>query len=296
VSDTLHASRAAIGGTVVTVAARGEQTKRVVPPPRQGGMSSAQLRYRRAEPVLLGVLCLVIVLVAWQVSSDAGWVNKLFVSSPTSVARQLGHYVTTHQFWLDLETTGVTFLEGLGLSLVVGLILGLAMGFSKRIGYFFDYAVSLSYAAPRIALVPILILWFGIGRTTGVAMVFLLAVFPIIINTMTGVQNVDATVLEMARSQKASTVQLFRTVIIPGSLPSVISGIRLAIGNGLIGVIVAEFLAGSSAGLGYTMQQAAQQFDAAQLFAGLIVISVLGLIATQILRMVERHFQGWRTS
>ncbi len=75
-----------------------------------------------------------------------------------------------------------------------------------------------------------------------------------------------------------------------------LSGIRLAIGNGLIGVVVAEFLAGSNSGLGYTMQQAAQQFDAAQLFAGLIVISAIGLIATQILRMVERHFQGWRTS
>jgi ABC-type nitrate/sulfonate/bicarbonate transport system permease component len=280
----------------VTLAARGEHTKRVVPSARQGGMSSAQLRYRRAEPVLLGVLCLVIIVVAWQVSSDTGLVNKLFVSSPTSVARQLWDYVTTHQFWADLEATGVTFLEGLGLSLVVGLILGLAMGFSRRIGHFFDYAISLAYASPRIALVPILILWFGIGRKSGIAMVFLMAVFPIIINTMTGVQNVDSTILEMARSQKASTLQLFRTVIIPASLPSILSGIRLAIGNGLIGVVVAEFLAGSSAGLGYTMQQAAQQLDAAQLFAGLIVISALGLIATQILRMVERHFQGWRTS
>jgi NitT/TauT family transport system permease protein len=280
----------------VTVAARGEHTKRAVPPARQGGMSSAQLRYRRAEPVLLGVLCLVIIVVAWQVSSDTGLVNKLFVSSPTSVARQLWHYVTTHQFWQDLEATGITFLEGLGFSLVVGLILGLAMGFSKRIGYFLDYAVSLAYASPRIALVPILILWFGIGRKSGIAMVFLMAVFPIIINTMTGVKNVDSTILEMARSQKASTLQLFRTVIIPASLPSMISGIRLAIGNGLIGVVVAEFLAGSSAGLGYTMQQAAQQFEAAQLFAGLIVISAIGLIATQILGMVERHFQGWRTS
>ena len=98
-------------------------------------MSSAQLRYRRAEPVLLGALCLVIIVVAWQVSSDTGLVNKLFVSSPTSVARQLWDYVTTHQFWADLEATGVTFLEGLGLSLVVGLILGLAMGFSRRIGH-----------------------------------------------------------------------------------------------------------------------------------------------------------------
>jgi ABC-type nitrate/sulfonate/bicarbonate transport system permease component len=87
-----------------------------------------------------------------------------------------------------------------------------------------------------------------------------------------------------------------RTVIIPGALPSMISGIRLAIGNGLIGVVVAEFLAGGNSGLGTTMQLAAQQFEAAQLFAGLVIISVLGLIATQLLKAAERYFQRWRTS
>ncbi len=263
-------------------------------PPR--GMSSAQVRYRRLEPMLLGLSCLVIALIAWQICSAAGVVNKQFVSSPTAIARQLWHYLSTAQFWQDLQTTGITFLEGLGYSIVIGLILGLSMGFFKRVGYFFDYAISLVYASPRIALVPILILWFGIGRKTGIAMVFLMAVFPIIINTMTGVQNVDPILVEMSRSQKASRLQLVRTVIIPASLPSMLSGIRLAIGNGLIGVVVAEFLAGSNSGLGYTMQVAAQQFEAAQLFAGLFVISALGLIATQLLKLVERYFQRWRTS
>lgn len=279
----------------MTTTTRDGRTERVARPVPHG-MSRARIRYRRIEPVMLGVCCLVILLLAWQICSDTGVVDKLFVSSPTAIAKQLWHYLTTPQFWADLETTGVTFLEGLACSLVVGLILGLAMGFFKRVGHFFDYAISMTYASPRIALVPILILWFGIGRKTGIALVFLMAVFPIIINTMTGVQNVDQTLVEMARSQNASKLQLIRTVIIPASLPSMISGIRLAIGNGLIGVVVAEFLAGSSYGLGYTMQVAAQQFEAAQLFAGLIVISALGLLATQLLRLLERHFQRWRTS
>lgn len=260
------------------------------------GMSPAQVRYRRVEPIVLGIACLVIALVAWQICSVTGVVNKLFVSSPIDIAKKLGDYLTTKQFWRDLKSTGITFLEGLAYSIVVGLVLGLSMGFFKRVGYFFDYAISLVYASPRIALVPILILWFGIGRKTGIAMVFLMAVFPIIINTMTGVQNVDPSLIEMSRSQKASRLQLVRTVVIPASLPSMISGVRLAIGNGLIGVVVAEFLAGSGSGLGYTMQVAAQQFDAAQLFAGLFVISALGLIATQLLKLVERYFQRWRTS
>jgi ABC-type nitrate/sulfonate/bicarbonate transport system permease component len=253
-------------------------------------------RYRRNEPILLGSLCLVLVLIAWQIGSEAGWVDKQFVSSPIDVGKQLWDYVSTSQFWDDLKTTGLTFVYGLALSLVVGIALGLAMGWFKRVHYFLDYFVSVVYASPRIAIVPLLILWFGIGRQTGVAMVFLMAVFPILINTMTGVQNVDPVLVEMCRSQKATRLQLMRTMIIPASLPQMISGVRLAIGNGLIGVVVAEFLAGSGSGLGYTMQAAAQAFEAAQLFAGLVVISALGLIATQLLKLLERRFDRWRTS
>ncbi|GAA5190430.1 ABC transporter permease [Rugosimonospora acidiphila] len=260
------------------------------------GMSPWRLRYRRREPIVLGTLCLILVLVAWQVAADAGWVNKLFVSSPTDVARAMWDYITTAQFAKDLSTTGLTFIYGLLLSLVAGIVLGLLMGWYKRVGFFLDYLVSLVYASPRIALVPLLILWFGIGRTTGIAMVFLMSVFPVLINTMTGVHSVDPLLIEMARSQKASRLQLIRTVVLPGALPQVLSGVRLAIGNGLIGVVVAEFLAGSSSGLGFTMQAAAQSFEAPQLFAGLVIISALGLIATQLLRILERRFQRWRTS
>ncbi|MGX7677714.1 ABC transporter permease [Jatrophihabitans sp. DSM 45814] len=278
-----------------------QTTKEVARPVRPAtpvpwGMSPWRARLRRNESILWGTLCLVLFLILWQVAADVGWVNKLFVSSPTDVGKQLWDYVRTAQFYKDCKTTGLTFIYGLALSLVVGLVLGLAMGFFRRVGYFFDYFISVVYASPRIALVPLLILWFGIGRETGVAMVFLMAVFPIVINTMTGVQTVDPTLMEMARSQKAGKLQLLRTVVIPGSLPQMLSGVRLAIGNGLIGVVVAEFLAGSSSGLGFTMQAAAQSFEAAQLFAGLVVISAFGLIATQLLKLLEKHFQRWRTS
>lgn len=270
--------------------------REAAPAPGVRAGSAWRVRYRRAEPVLLGSLCLVLVLIAWQLASDAGWVDKKFVSSPIDVGRQLWAYVSTQQFYNDLRTTGLTFVYGIALSLLVGLALGLAMGSFRRVRYFLDYFVSVVYASPRIALVPLLILWFGTGHKTGIAMVFLMAVFPILINTMTGVRNVDPMLIEMCRSQKATRLQLIRTVIIPGSLPEVISGVRLAIGNGLIGVVVAEFLAGSDSGLGYTMQQAAQSFEAAQLFAGLVVISGLGLIVTQLLKLLERRFDRWRTS
>jgi NitT/TauT family transport system permease protein len=259
-------------------------------------MSPWRIRLRRLEPVLLGLLCLALFVGLWQLASDRGWVDKLFVSSPSDVAHQLWRYMTSEVFLKDFRTTALTFVYGLLLSLVAGLVLGLAMGLVKPVGYFFDYFFSLLYASPRIALVPLFVLWFGIGRSTGVAMVFLMALFPIMINTTSGVRNVDASLVEMARSQKAGRLQLIRTVIIPGSLPQIISGIRLAIGNALIGVVVAEFLAGGGSGLGYRMQAAAQNFQAAQMFAGLVIISALGLIMTQLLKFVESYFQRWRTS
>ena len=259
-------------------------------------MSVWQLWWRRRERLLLGTLCIVLFLVAWQVASDEGWVDKLFVSAPIDVGKQLWVYVRTAAFRSDLATSGSAFFEGLALSLGVGLVVGAAMGWFKRVGYFLDYFVSIVYSAPRIALVPLLILWYGIGHKTGVAMVFLMAVFPILINTMSGVRNVDPTLLEMARSQKAGHLQILRTVVLPASLPEVISGVRLAIGNGLIGFVVAEFLAGRDSGLGFRMQESAQQFDAPQLFAGLVVIAVFGLALTQLLQYAERHLQRWRTS
>lgn len=259
-------------------------------------MSPWHVRYRRIEPALLGTSCLVLFLALWQVAADVGWVDRLYVSAPTDVAKQLWVYVRTEEFLRDLKTTTITFVDGLALAVVVGLAVGLAMGLFKRVGYFFDYFFSLLYASPRIALVPTFILWFGIGRKTGIAMVFLMALFPILVNTTSGVRSVDPTLLEMARSQTASRLQMVRTVIIPASLPQIISGMRLAIGTAMIGVVVAEFLAGSSSGLGYTMQVAAQNFQAAQVFVGLVVISALALVATQILALVERYFQRWRTS
>jgi ABC-type nitrate/sulfonate/bicarbonate transport system permease component len=278
------------------VIAAAEEDQGAASGPAALSMSHWRLRYRRLEPALLGTACIVLFLALWQIAVEAGWIDRLFVSSPWDVAKQMWEYVRTDQFARDLKSTSITFGDGLGLSVVVGLVFGVAMGLFKRVGYFFDYFISLLYASPRIALVPTFILWFGIGRQTGVAMVFLMSAFPIAINTMTGVRNVDPTLIEMARSQTASRMQLIRTVVIPASFPQIVSGVRLAIGTALIGVVVAEFLAGNSSGLGYTMQVAAQNFQAAQVFVGLVMISVLGLVLTQILAMVERYFQRWRTS
>jgi NitT/TauT family transport system permease protein len=153
--------------------------------------------------------------------------------------------------------------------------------------------INFLYATPRIALTPLLIIWFGIGSTSKVAIVFLMAVFPIIINTSAGVQNIDQGVLKVAKCYGASDLQTFRTVALPAIVPFVISGLRLAVGQALIGVFVSE-LSGAQHGIGLLMNTAGQQFQTSVVFAGLIIFAVTGVVLTALLRRVERHFAAWR--
>ncbi|HLI15840.1 MAG TPA: ABC transporter permease [Acidimicrobiales bacterium] len=249
--------------------------------------------YRRHERVLLGLASIVVVIAAWQVCSDLGVVNPLFASSPSLVARAGYHYVTSAAFGRDIGATGLAFAIGFALSVVAGVVIGFAIGWYRRVNYALDYLISFAYAAPRIALIPIIIVWFGIGVKASVAIVFLLAVFPVLVNTANGVRTVDPTLVEMARSLGVSRWDMFRTVLLPAAVPSIMTGIRLSVGLGLVGVIVAEFLA-STAGIGYMMSNAASNYDTTKVFVGLVIMSVLGVVLTELFKRIEHYFDRWR--
>lgn len=244
------------------------------------------------KPVL-GGLTVVVVVGAWQLFAAMHIVNPAFVSSPSQIARSAGAYVTSSKFGQDLAASGTDFLIGFALAVVVGIVVGFAVGWFRYVSYALDYLISLAYSAPRIALVPVLIVWFGIGARAEVATIFLMAVFPMIINTATGVRTVDRTLVELARSFDASPMTVLRTVVFPAAVPQMLSGVRLAIGVGLIGVVVAEFTAASK-GIGYMMETSANDFQTARVFVGLVIISLAGLILTELARRVEQHFDRWR--
>ena len=249
---------------------------------------------RRTQRVWLGVIGALVVLGAWQLCSDLNVVNPAFSSSPIQIAQAFGDYFSPiGGGWYALKISAIEFALGFMLSLVVGLPVGFAMGWFRWFDYLVDPLVNFGYAAPRIALVPLLVIWFGIGTPSKVAVVFLSSVFPIIINTASGVRIADASLIQVARSFKASQLQLFRTVIIPGAVPSIVTGIRLGIGQGLIGMVVGELLS-STAGLGYTIETAGNNLQSPTMFVAVFLVSGIGVVLTQSIRVVERRLDRWR--
>jgi NitT/TauT family transport system permease protein len=258
-------------------------------PPR--GFAKAIRKYQR---LLLGVLGAVIVLAAWQICSDTKVVNPAFASSPIQIIEAFHSYFSpAGGGWSALKISAIEFALGFVLSLAVGLLVGFAVGWFRWFEYLVDPLINFGYAAPRIALVPLLVIWFGIGTPSKVAVVFLSAVFPIIINTASGVKVVDNQLIQVSRSFKASQLQLFRTVVIPGAVPSIVTGIRLGIGQGLIGMVVGELLA-STAGLGYTIETAGNNLQQPTMFVAVFLVSGIGVILSQLMRIVERRLDQWR--
>ena len=164
-----------------------------------------------------------------------------------------------------------------------------------RVNAVLDPFVSALYATPRIALLPLVMIWFGIGLMSKVAIVFLGAVFPILVNTITGVRTIDADFIKVARSFGSNDRQLFLKVALPSSVPLLLAGLRLGLGHGLIGIVVGEMF-GATEGLGFLISVAGARFQTDKVMVGIIIIAVAGMTMTAILRAIERRFERWRPS
>ncbi|MGH3437687.1 MAG: ABC transporter permease, partial [Sciscionella sp.] len=218
---------------------------------------------------------------------------SILLPGPGDVIGAFRDMFSSSSIWVDLRASGEELLYGFLLAAGVGILLGLAIGWYRRVGYIFDPFINFFYAVPRIALFPLLIIWLGIGLTSKISLVFLVGVFPVIINTSSGVRNLDPQLLRTARCFGASDLQIFRTVALPGSVPFILSGLRLAVGQSLIGVFVAELL-GAQHGIGMLMTNAGDQFQTATVFAGLFIFALAGVLLTSLVRRAERHFDAWR--
>jgi NitT/TauT family transport system permease protein len=250
-------------------------------------------RLGRIEPWLIGVGAVIVFLAAWQAVAAARVVPELFLPGPIDIASALASYVTSPEFVPDVTTSGQELLLGFGLAVVAGLPIGLLIGWYRRLRYALDPFISFFYSTPRIALLPLLIIWFGIGIWSKVAVIFLGAFFPIAINTLAGIRSLDPPLLKAARSFGASDLQIFRTVALPGSVPFILTGIRLGVGHALIGVVVGELVAAQH-GVGLAMATAGSTFQTSKVFAGLIIIAGVGVVLQILLQRLEGHFDSWR--
>lgn len=249
--------------------------------------------FARFETSALKIGGIVTGLGLWQLVVAIGLVSPTVISAPSRIVAAGAAYLASHQFAIDARTSGFEFLGGFGLSIVCGIVLGFLMGWFRRLESFLDPIVNFLYASPRIALAPLLILWFGIDIQSKIAIIFLMSVFPITINTTLGVHSVDRDLVDLAHSLNASPWQLIRTIILPSSVPFIVTGMRIGLGVGLIGVVVGEFVAATS-GIGYTIAQAASSYDVDLVFVGLIIVGAAGAILTEALRYVETRLAKWK--
>lgn len=250
-------------------------------------------RGSRAERIVLGTVFLVSLVAAWEVVTALKLEPPIVLPSPMAVIGALHDIFTSPQVWQDFAASGQELVYGFALATTVGILVGLPIGWYARLGYLLEPFVNFLYAIPRVALGPLLIVWLGIGLSSKVALVFLTAVFPVLVNTSSGIRSLDSHLVRVARCFGASDMKIFRTVALPGSVPFILGGLRLAIAQSLIGVFVAELL-GAQHGIGMLIENAGQQFETATVFAGLVIFAAAGMVLTAIVRRLERHFDAWR--
>lgn len=242
---------------------------------------------------MISLLSLAVFLAIWEWLGTSGAINPLFISAPSAIGRAGVKMFADGSIWNDLYVSGTEFAVGFVLAIVVGIPLGIALGWYRRFNYALDPFVSALNASPRVALMPLLIIWFGIGMGSKVAIVFLGAIFPLVLNTKSGMRALDETLLRAARSFGANDWQIFRTIALPGSVPFILAGLRVGLGRALVGIVVGELVA-ATAGIGYIMAIAGATFQTDKLFVGIFLITGFGVLLTNAIDRLEHRFDAWR--
>jgi NitT/TauT family transport system permease protein len=251
--------------------------------------------YRRDERAVLSIAGVVALFVAWQIGSDGGLIDKFFFSSPLAIFAAGVQEVQQPRFWDDAKISALELGVGSLAAVALAVPLGIAIGWYHRVSLTFDPWLNFFNALPRVALVPLVVLWVGLGAEMKTVIVFLGGFFSIILPTVEGVRTVDRQFLDVARSFRAPERLIFTSLIIPGTLPFIVSGIRLAVGRVLAGVIIAEFYA-QTQGLGVMIAKAAASLQSDRMLFGVLLFTILGILLTEGVGYVERYLQRWRPS
>ncbi|MDI6424724.1 aliphatic sulfonate ABC transporter permease SsuC [Cronobacter dublinensis] len=250
--------------------------------------SASQKWLQRAAPWALPVG----VIVVWQLASQAGWLSTRILPSPESVVEAFWRLTASGELWQHLAISSWRALVGFSIGGVIGLALGLISGLSRWGERLLDSSIQMLRNVPHLALIPLVILWFGIDESAKIFLVALGTLFPIYINTWHGIRNIDSGLLEMARSYGLSGFRLFREVILPGALPSIMVGVRFALGLMWLTLIVAETISANS-GIGYLAMNAREFLQTDVVVVAIILYALLGKLADLSARALERVWLRW---
>jgi NitT/TauT family transport system permease protein len=221
--------------------------------------------------------------------------NELLIPPPSSVARTFWQLTVTGELNKHLAATLIEFAYGFTIACIVGVALGYFMGMYKRFDEIMDPWIATLYSIPIIAVVPLIIIWFGIGMTSKVIVVFKITAVAIILNTAAGIKNLDPVWLELAKSLRLSGWETTYKIRVPGALPYIITGMRLGVGRALLGVVVAELMA-ANVGLGYLLRDSSETWDSPKLFVTVFLLAAMGLVSFNLIKRFERRMAPWRQS
>jgi len=252
-----------------------------------------QTTWSRNQDLILGAIGLITVLTAWELSVNVGLVRANWVSSPSRIVAMVPTVFGQDNILAHLQISAIEFLWGFGLAVLVGVPLGILTGWYRTVRGLTEPLISALFATPTVALVPILILIFGIDAPSKAAVVFLSAVWPIVINTSAGIQVLDKGWLDAARTFGASDARIFRTIGLPATIPFIISGLRTAVARGLVGVVVGELYA-SKGGIGFYLNRAGQTFQTDKYYVAVVIIAIIGVLVVYLLQQLEKRFARWR--
>jgi NitT/TauT family transport system permease protein len=256
--------------------------------------SSLYKFYLNQEKKILGTSAVILFLTIWElVGNTLQLINPMFMSAPSLIWKAAVQLFASGEIYNDLYVSGVEFGWGYFLSVIVAVPFGIACGWYKRMSYIFDPFINAMNATPRIALLPLVIIWLGIGILSKVGIIFLGAVFPILINTRDGVKTTPIHLLNAAKSFGASQWQIFKSVVLPSTVPFILTGLRLGVGRALIGVLVGELYA-ATAGIGFMITVAGATFQTDKVFVGILVFAITGVISMELLTKLEHRFDKWR--
>jgi NitT/TauT family transport system permease protein len=254
---------------------------------------SAKMRRRRLIELILTFSAPLIILAIWEALSRTERIDPLFWPPPSSLWDTSVRLVRDQGLLTDIRVSLMRILGGFLLGAIPGVILGLAMGLYWPVRVFFMPIASAIYAVPKIAVLPLVIIAFGIGETSKFVIVALSIFFLVVLNTMSGVMEIDRSYRDVARNFGASRRQLFLTVALPGALPSIFTGLRLALGFSLIVIVGTEFLAAKQ-GVGHLIWNSYQTLAIKKMFVGLIVVGIMGWALTLLLDLIERLALPWK--
>jgi NitT/TauT family transport system permease protein len=244
----------------------------------------------------LGLGSVLFVLAAWEgLLTYVFPLNPFFFTKPSLIAVAFKEQVIYGALWGDLAVSSKAFLWGFSFAILLGIPLGALMGWRRKAGYTLDPFFTALYASPLVALAPLIIVVFGVGLFAKSVLVFALSVFPFIFNTFAGVRSTDRLLINVVRSFGGGEKDLYLKVIFPSTLPYIVAGARIALGRGLVGIIVGEFYAASE-GIGYAISRFGDTYRLPDMFAAIFLLMIAAVVLTEGMRKLEAVLAPWKTT